>query len=265
MTLLKIGYYSLAAIACVVLFFTLLNLKNSKAPDRKSFLFPIVTAIITVPIYSAFVAARTHFWAMLFNGLYYACTDWLAFSMLIFALAYTWRLREIKPTIIVLSPILFVDTISLTVNAWTGHTFNLTRISLEDEIEYWSCSFTSLHYIHLAFCYIMVLAILVCLLQGIILAPYGYKTKYTSVFFAFVVVVIANAFCYTRDLIIDFSVVIYPLLAIFIYYNSSFAAARQLLTNSLTNVNENVDDAILYFDINDDCFYTNTKAKLLFL
>ncbi|MBR5097377.1 MAG: EAL domain-containing protein, partial [Treponema sp.] len=103
------------------------------------------------------------------------------------------------------------------------------------------------------------------LLQGIIGAPYGYKTKYVSVFAAFVVVVIANAFCYTRNFVIDFSVFIYPLLAVFIYYNSSFAAARQLLTNSLTNVNENVEDAILYFDINDDCFYTNTKAKLLFL
>ena len=265
MTLLKIGYYSLAAISCIILAFALLSVKRSKAPDKKCFLFPIVTALITVPIYSALVSSKTLFWATFFNGLYYACTDYLAFSMLIFALAYTWRIREIKPTIIVLSPLLFVDTISLTVNAWTGHTFYLTKVALEDEIEYWACSFTSLHYIHLAFCYIMVLSILVCLLQGIIGAPYGYKTKYVSVFAAFVVVVIANAFCYTRNFVIDFSVFIYPLLAVFIYYNSSFAAARQLLTNSLTNVNENIEDAILYFDINDDCFYTNTKAKLLFL
>ncbi|MBR5966736.1 MAG: EAL domain-containing protein [Treponema sp.] len=264
MTSLEIIYYSLAAVTCVVLSFTLINVRRSKAPDKRLFSFPIVMALITVPIYSGLVASKTYFWAMLFNGLYFACTDWLGFSMLLFVLAYTWRSREIKPTIIVLTPLVLTDTISLIVNAWTAHSCNLTKVALEDGFEYWTCSFTPLHFVHLGFCYVMVLATLVCLLQAIITAPYGYKTKYVSIFLAFIVVILANAFCYSQDFLIDFSVFIYPLLALFIHYNSSVSAARKLLTNSLTNVNENIEDAILYFDINDDCFYTNSKAKLLF-
>ncbi len=264
MTTPELFYYAIAFTVWIALFFILRSVNRTASPYKKLFLFPILVAIITVPIYSAFVAVKSHFWAMLFNGLYYACTDWLAFSMLLFVLTYTWRLKEIKPTIIALVPILLVDTVSLIANAWTGHTFNLSRIALDEEIYYWACEFTRLHYIHLAFCYVMVLASLVSLTQAIIGSPYGYKSKYVSVFVAFIIVIIANAFCYSINFVIDFSVFLYPLLAIFIFYHSSFTAARKLLTNSLTNVNENIDDAILYFDVNDDCFYTNSKAKLLF-
>ena len=258
-------YYILAVVVWTVLLITLINVKKSNAPDKKYFLFPILMALITVPIYSVFFSTKNLFVATFFNGLYYACTDWLALSMLLFVLAYAWRNKEIKPTVVVLTPIILVDTISLAVNAWTKHTFTLSRVVLDSEIEYWACEFTGLHYIHLGFCYIMVLAALVGLLQGIIGSPYGYKTRYVSIFTVFILVIIANAFCYSLNFVIDFSVFLYPILAIFIYVHSSFTAARKLLTNSLTNVNENIDDAILYFDINDDCFYTNSKARALFL
>ena len=158
MTTLELFYYAIAFTVWIVLFFILRSVNRSESPYKKLFLFPILMAIITVPIYSAFVAVKSHFWAMLFNGLYYACTDWLAFSMLLFVLTYTWRLKEIKRTIIALVPILLVDTVSLIANAWTGHTFNLARTALDEEIYYWACEFTRLHYIHLAFCYVMVLA-----------------------------------------------------------------------------------------------------------
>lgn len=265
MTSIVNAYYIIASIVWITILATLVSVSRSKAPGKLFYTLPIGMALITVPIYTVFVASKTYFVAMLFDALYFVCTDFLCFFMLLFILSYTWKLRAIKPSIFIFSPLLLVDTISLIANTWKRHSFNLTRIVLETEVEYWSCEFTSLHYIHLAFCYVMVLAALIFLIHTIFDAPFSYKSKYVSLFAAFIVVIMSNAVCYSLDLPIDFSVFIYPLLAMFIYYYSMFSATRKLLTNSLTNVNENVDEAILYFDINDDCFYKNSKGKNLFL
>ena len=259
------AYYMIAIVVWLTLLFTFISVLRSKAPGKIFFTLPIGMALFTVPIYTAFVSAKTYFPAMLFDGIYFICTDFLSLSMLLFIVSYTWKYRALKPSIFIFSPLVLVDSVSLIVNAWTRHSFNLTKIVTETEIEYWSCEFTSLHYIHLAFCYAMVMFSLVLLVHAIVDCPYGYKYKYVSLFVAFIVVIITNAICYSLDLVIDFSVFLYPLMAMFIYYHSMFAASRKLLTNSLTNVNDNVEDAILYFDINDDCFYSNSRAKPLFL
>lgn len=264
MTSIVDAYYIIAFVILFPLFFSLFNVARSKVPGKLYFILPIGMALATVPIYTAFVASKTYFSAMLFDGLYFICTDYLCFFMLLFIISYTWKIRALKPAIFIFSPLLLVDTVSLIVNVWKRHSFNLTRMVTETDIEYWACQFTPLHYIHLAFCYIMVMSSLALLIHTILDAPYGYKAKYVSVFTAYILAIISNAFCYSLDLAIDFSVFLYPILAMFIFYYSLFSATRKLLTNSLTNVNDNVDDAILYFDISDDCFYSNSRAKGLF-
>lgn len=259
------AYHIISVVVWLTLLFTFISVFRSRAPGKIFYTFPIGMALITVPIYTLFISSKTYFSAMLFDGIYFICTDFLCFFMLLFIVSYTWKYRALKPSIIIFSPLLLLDSVSLILNAWKRHSFNLIKIITETDIEYWSCEFTPLHYIHLAFCYSMALTGLIILVHTIFDAPYSYKSKYASVFIAFIVVICANAICYSLDLVIDFSVFLYPILAMFIYYYSMFSATRKLLTNSLTNVNENVDDAILYFDINDDCFYTNSRAKALFL
>ena len=264
MNKLEIAYYILSLAVLFSLAATFRSLFSSKMPGRLYYFLPIGMALITVPFYSLFIASKTHFSAMIFDGIYFACTDWLCFCILIFSLAYTWKTQAIKPVAIALSPFLLLDTVSLIVNAWTKHSFNLTRVALENGIEYWSREFTSLHYLHLAFCYVMFFSAMCLFVNTAISAPSGYKAKQIAVFFASVVIVIANAICYSLDLAIDFSVLLYPLFGIFVYYYSSRVTTRMLLTRSLISVNENVEDAILYFDCNDICFYKNSNAVVLF-
>ena len=265
MNSLELAFYILAFAVFVFLAWTFKSIFRSKIPGKVFYFFPIGMALITVPTYSLFVAAKTYFWAMLFDALYFVCTDWLCFCMLIFVLAYTWKIKAIMPASITLAPLLLLDTVSLIANTWRQHSFNLTYEILENGIGYWSCQFTPLHYIHLAFCYVMFFSALILLAQSIATAPSGYKAKYVAVLGASFAVIIANAICYSLDLAIDFSVLLYPLFGIFVYYYSIFFAARQLTTLALTSVNENIDDAILYFDVDDDCIYKNSKAASLFV
>ena len=220
--------------------------------------------MITVPIYTLFISSKTYFYAMLFDALYFVCTDCLCFCILIFALSYTWRHYAIKLVTITAMPLLLLDTASLITNTWTRHSFNLTPDVLANGTAYWSCQFTPLHYIHLAFCYVMFFSALCLFVHAIVTAPTGYKAKHVAVFSASIVVIISNAICYSLDLAVDFSVLLYPLFGIFVYYYTVYLATRSLLTRSLISVNENIADAILYFDVNDDCIYRNSRANYLF-
>ncbi len=261
---LELVFCITALIVWILLWITFACIIRAKASNKSCFLLLIGTALATVPIYSLFIFADSYFWAMLFDALYFVCTDWLCLFMLLFVLSYASREKNIRGVSIALLPFLLTDTVSLIANTWKKHSFNLTKIELENEIVYWSCAFTPLHYIHLAFCYVMVLSALFLLVHCLLRSPKGYKAKYFAILAAFITVIAANAFCYSLDWVVDFSVLLYPLLAIFIVYYSFFFAPRRMLTQSLTSVNENIDDAILYFDVNDDCFYTNSKAKTMF-
>ncbi|MBQ7619124.1 MAG: EAL domain-containing protein [Treponema sp.] len=261
---LELTYHILSVAVWLILLLVLINLMRVNIKGKIFYALPIGMAIFTIPVYSLFITSKSFFWAMLFDGIYFICTDFLCYFMLLFTLCYSLKPKAIKPVALAFIPPLLADSVSLIANAWTKHSFELTKELLEDGNIFWSCSFTSLHYIHLGFCYFMAAMAVVLLIKSIVCEPSFYKTKYIAIFTAFILLICANAFCYSRNLIIDFSVLLYPLLGIFIYYYSEYSAPRQLLTHSLSNVNESIDEAILYFDINDDCIYKNSKGKQLF-
>ena len=264
MNSLLMTFYILSSIVILLLAWTYKSLLRAKTPERNLYFLPIGMALITVPIYTLFISSKTYFYAMLFDALYFACTDWLCFCILVFALSFTWRRFAIKPVTLIALPLLALDTSSLIVNTWTRHSFNLTPDVLANGTAYWSCQFTPLHYLHLAFCYVMFFSALCLFVHAIVTAPTGYKAKHVAVFSASIVVIISNAICYSLDLAVDFSVLLYPLFGIFVYYYTIYLATRSLLTRSLISVNENIDDAILYFDVNEDCIYKNSRANDLF-
>ena len=253
-----------AAVVCLILLGNLISLHHSKNPDRFYFILPIALAFFTVPIYSIFLLSKNYFPAIFFEGLYFVCTDWLCFSMMLFSLAYTEQKKNIKYFIIVFFVLCFVDSTSLIVNSWTKHSFEIIKLISDTGIRYWGNRFTFIHYMHLSLCYVMTLIALSQFVYNAVEAPWSYKKKYAGIFCAFVVVIFSNIICYSQNLIVDFSVLLYPLLSIFIYYFSFYSVPQTILTKSLVSINESINDAILYFDINDDCIFKNSTAKKIF-
>lgn len=264
MNALELTYYIISSAIWFALLGVLISLLRASTAHKFIYSLPIGMALFTVPVYTLFITSKNLFWATFFNGIYFACTDYLSYTMLLFILCHSMNYRVVKPVAFVLIPPLLVDTVSLIVNAWTNHTFELTKVVLEEEDVVWSCAFTNLHYIHLGFCYVMVALALFALVRSIVSEPSFYKAKYIAIFTSYVLTICANAYCYTQNLAIDFSVLLYPVLAIFIHYYSTYTAPSQLMTHSLANVNDNIDEAILYFDVNDECIYKNSKGKELF-
>ena len=150
---LELTFYILSSAVWLTLLFSFLSLLRVNVKGKIFYILPIGMATLTIPIYALFLTSKSYFCAMLFDGLYFICTDFLCYFMLLFILCYSLKPKAIRLAAFAFIPPLLVDSVSLIVNVWTQHSFELTKVILEDGDIYWSCAFTGLHYIHLGFCY----------------------------------------------------------------------------------------------------------------
>ena len=175
---LELTFYILSSVVWLTLLFSFLSLLRVNVKGKIFYILPIGMATLTIPIYALFLTSKSYFCAMLFDGLYFICTDFLCYFMLLFILCYSLKPKAIKLASLAFIPPLLVDSVSLIVNVWTQHSFELTKVILEDGDIYWSCAFTGLHYIHLGFCYFMAALAFILLIRSIVCEPSFYKTKY---------------------------------------------------------------------------------------
>lgn len=236
----------------------------SRATFQKSHISLIGTSLVTILIYSFFVFSHTYRQAMLFDGLYFICTDWLCFSMLAFIVFYCKVNVESKAIWKIVIFLCAIDSISLFINNWTHHSFDLSAIQVASEHDYWFCEFYWIHYLHLMWCYVMIAVSSALLIYHTVKSPWEYKRNFVAILMAFLVLVFVNAICYSQNLPIDISVFCYPVLAMFTCYYAVYNVPRRVLGNALKLVDESINDATLYFDLKDKCVYHNSKALEVF-
>lgn len=255
-------YFSISAIIEIFLFLIIKSILKTKLNIKKELLRAVYVGAFTIPVYTVFILSSNRLSAMIFDSLYFICTDWLALFMLFFTLKYTAAEIKFQFSYKILTIPCILDSLQLLVSPFTGHMFNLT-LSQSQGIEYWSLELFFPHYIHLALCYIIVAISFAHLLIATIKTPYSYKTKYFSILIGYFIVIITNLICYTTDSPLDVSVFLYNALAAYIAYFAGFKAEKKLLTNSLAKVNEISKNLILYFDTHNNCIYMNKNARYI--
>ncbi len=256
-------YFSISLLLEFILVCKMQNIRHTTLSIKNELLRPVYLSILTIPVYTAFMLSANQQCAMIFDSLYFICTDWLALFMLFFALKYISP--EIKTPFsfrFLIIPCV-LDTIQLLSSPFTKHMFNLTPAT-QYGLNYWSLEMMTPHFIHIGLCYFIVLITLLLLLIATIKTPYTYKTKYSSILFAYFIVILANLLSYSLDLPVDISVFMYSILASYIAYFASFRAEKKLMENSLSRVNEISRDLICYFDTHNNCIYMNKTAKDVF-
>lgn len=227
---------------------------------------PLIVAIYSIIMYCLFLISKDYKLAVLFDSLFFIGTDWLAMFMMFFAIYYTEQDDEKVHTIkIVAVFFVIVDTISLLLNNFRFHMFRLVEMESPLGIgSYWGNDFYFLHYCHLFICYVMVVVCIVCLVVAIFRCNEIYKIKYYAVLIAYTVVIVVNYLCYTINLPLDFSVVLYGVLGGFVCYYATTGFPKKLIYESILLVNDTISDAVIYFDYYGKCIYANKKAKEIF-
>lgn len=221
----------------------------------------LISGIIAMVCYILFLISDNLTGALLFDGLYFVCADWMLLCML----AYVFRYTETKiHTNLFRNFFLicgWIDTLNMLLNVRFGYMFTLEKAVHEGTgSEYWSASFKPLHYWHLFFCYVISAIILAVLAAKIVRSSKMYRKMYLYTLVPFVIVLALNAVCYSVDYPVDFSLLFYAVLAICICYCSFYAAPKGLVEDTLMSAVEDFNNGIICIDAKGKYVYANTKA-----
>lgn len=241
---------------------------KSNADIKKSFIKPLMVAIVVLPVCVMLYVIKNYISGMLLETAYFIGTIWLALFMLYLSFDYCdIEYRKFKTMRTMLDLSCAADSISLIVNLWTHHSFNLsleTTMRNGAEHLYWSLHLTPYHWIHLGFCYLMVTSTFITLVAQIVKAPYFYKKKYAVVTITYGFVIILNFISYMMDLPVDISPLLYLLLAGFIAAYSIYIMPKQLVFDSLKKYYETIEDGLICYDNSNQCLFANKRAQAIF-
>jgi len=243
------------------------NMFKSRNEYKIWIAMPVGGGIFATIAYCLFLLAGpgNHDLAVFLDSLFFISTDWLSLLMFLFAISYTGiALRYRRALGLFFSICCAIDTIDLCINNFLHHMFDLVLKYDHFGNFFWANNFKTLHILHLLLCYVMVGLTFLYFGYMTITAAKVYKSKYGGIFAVYAVVILLNFTCYSLNLPIDASVVLYSLLAGFICYYSTYAFPHKLLSLTLEAVNETISDAVLYFDYDSNCIYANSVAKKLF-
>lgn len=248
-------------VACVVAS----NKKNVQ--NRSSVVHLIWTAIFTSTCYTAFILVPMEHYrlATFLDGLYFLSTDWLVVYLLLFIVGYT---RVEPPSRLprrMIGLLAGLDSISLVVNTFTNHMFELETAADEKlKIYYWNIQLKPMHYVHRVFVYAIVMYSLVILVYRLVKAPRMYKKRYLGILLQLIGVAGMNILCSVMDAKFDYSVILYAFMALSICYFTLYASPRVLLERMHSTI---IGDSVIGFiayDENGKCIDINPVARKFF-
>lgn len=260
----KIIYSVSSAILTSIILSFIFNLYNSKVNYIRTITKTLMIGLFVVPLYVFFFFQTRVEYAVLIDSIYFISTVWMAFFVFKFCLEFTGRDQKYKNFYWIYIVLAIADSIQLLINNYSHHSFWLESAVTMGGFIYWSLTLTPIHYIHLAFCYIMVLQSFILLLIETIRASHYYKAKYFWILITYVVIIISNMICYSADLPVDISILLYGVFAAYISWCSAYKVPSRMILLSLERVNSVISDGIFYFNVNNQCIYVNDYVKKTF-
>lgn len=235
--------------------------------NRRSVVHLIWMAVITSACYTAFILVPVEYYglAMFLNGLYFLSTDWLVVYLLLFAVVYTRVEPPFRLPRRIIGLLAGLDSISLVVNTFTHHMFELEAVADEKlKMNYWDIQLKPLHYVHRVFVYAIVLYSLVILIYRLAKTPRMYKKRYMGILVQLIGVAGLNVLCSVVGAKFDYSVILYASMALSVCYFTLYASPKVLLERMhSTIIGDSVIGFIAYGD-NGKCIDINSVARKFF-
>lgn len=225
----------------------------------------LLCAALTVFCNFLFIISDNYVVANVGFSLYSAMIDWLLIVLCIFVREYVSVKKLFDKLIISEMFLSFVDTMILMMNVLKKHVFILERNTFLDGTQiYEVVNFTPLYYIHLIFCYAIVVQIMFHLIYASVKSASIYKKKYTQILTLFSILIVADGLCVFFGVPLNGSILLYAYLALAISYYTIYYQPKKLLESMQTQIMQNASTAIVGFDEHGKCIYANDRVWELF-
>ncbi|SDB29703.1 diguanylate cyclase (GGDEF) domain-containing protein [Pseudobutyrivibrio sp. YE44] len=219
--------------------------------------------IITCLAYSHAISVPNELAAEWGYALYFAGIDWILITFLFYARQYTRVWLENYAAPLITTSIAVLDNISLFFNYKWHHAYYLEKRYLGDE---WFYDFKIHDYyvVHLVFCYILVILILLILTKKTVATSGFHRNRYLSILIMFTGIILLNILYVFFDYPVDVSICLYAIASIFVGYYTLLYNPKTFVEYMLSTITERMECALISFDENDFCIYSNQLANRMF-
>ncbi len=223
----------------------------------------MIVGIVTCLAYSLAISTKNGILAEYGYTVYFCGIDWVLITFLFYTRNYTrvWTDNYAAPMIT--TTIAIVDNISLFTNRRWHHGFWLEPRELNGD---WFYQFRINDYyiVHLVFCYILVALIVLMFAKKALMTSGFLRNRYLSVLAVFIGIILLNILYLFFDYPVDISICFYSVGSIFVAYYTLLYNPKTFVEYMLSTITERMECALVSFDENDNCIYSNQLANRMF-
>ena len=251
------GYVSAAAVL-LWLYLKTKSIKKTLAASLAKLLLVGVIACISCIVSGVAFSEDASIGAM---SLYFITMDAVVFFGWLFTEAYT-EIYSPRWTKWFIAFALGVDSVSLFVNPFYRHVFNVHRTEIAGNTFY-TADYEQFYYLHLAVCYVPMLLILLMVLYRWAHSVSLYRLRYGVIFVILILIYASNLIYIITHLPIDISVLGYAIGGLVMYYGAFFLVPARLREKIEGRVVQGMSDGIMFIDLDGHCNYANNAMCTL--
>ena len=219
----------------------------------KCLIFAIVTILSNG--LSAFSGNETFSYIM--EALYRFSFDLMLIYVLQYSQQYTRVFHEVSPFKKGCFIIAYLDGILLFLNIIFHNVFTIETVRFPNFDMYHVADKSIIFYFHYVFAYGLVVCIIASFIIKIIQIPDFYRKKYLPILVLVCVITVSKFICGISEFPIDVSLPFFVCAAILICYLTLYRSSRELVDKTLSIVVNEMNNAVICFDINNECVYAN--------
>jgi diguanylate cyclase (GGDEF)-like protein len=256
----------LVAVALLLITCNALGKKRELASEAgKSVRALLTSAGVAVIIHIAAMLIPSGWGSALGYGVYNICIDLMVSFLLSYAQHYTGIFEKEKLGLIFNGIIIAVDAVLMIVNVFVPIMFTTEQIDDGSGNLYFCISQRMpLYSYHVIFIYAAVALTIMVFVMKARKTPRIYRVKYLTVIVTLVCAIGVHIAYMFTDLALDYSLLIYALIAVSVFYFTLFFVPAGLMESLLAYVVVNMKDGIMCIDIEGRCVYSNQLIKDLF-
>ena len=257
-------YMALLFLMIVPMLICIKYARKIKSDVASSIVKCLIFAIVTILSNGLFVVSQSITFSYFMQALYLFSFDMLFIYVLQYAQQYTQVFNEVSPFRTGCFLVAYLDGLQLVLNVFFHNVFTLKTVHYMGLQMYQVDTETAFYYVHYAFVYCLMFCIIASFTIKIIHIPYFYRKKYFPILVVTCVIVIINFMCSALQFPIDMSLPFLVCAAILICYLTLYRSLSELIDKTLSIVVTEMNNAVICFDINDECVYANERALNIF-
>ncbi len=248
---------TIALTLCVV--FCVLKLKNN---PLTVYVRRLISCAVGVTLFNVMAMVLPHRKLSLLLFAFYNIFESLTIvSLFSFVCAYTNRQHVIKALRKPIWIVTAIDSIIMLINPFRNIAFNVERLSDDFENHFYrTFEYTTLYTMHTALIVFLIVASMLLLIQKMLKSPRAYIIKYSAIFITLSLLTVLSMFHLYLDFQFDYSIGLYAVEGIIIFYFSLFYVPRGLMDRLMFYTVANMKDGIICVDIDGNVVHANEAA-----